>query len=324
MVAGRLAAALLPLASCGRLTLTTTTAPSIASGIAADLLVRTATDCDLLAAWRVLAGSAFRPDWLTATGATSGMAPLPAAMRTGCGEIVALLVTHPSFDRSTIRRERQRRELGSAALDSTDADPDSVLWAITVMEQAYMSKIREDELGHDMWLAIVDEVWYLPKKGEWFPPSDLSMFNISSELRPEFPIDLLHDFIVSDDFMITLTNAAGGETPLPNANLQIDAIVRLWRLVVHYLQLPEDCDQRHAISREIRSIGWSLFFRGSKDALMVHFLVFDFLATQLEEKDIPVDEEGKHEDSKGGALGAYKRMAIILENSWDKLGTWIA
>jgi len=286
--------------------------------IGADLLVRVAEPCDVTAAWRVLNSSSFSPGWLTAQGA-AGETPLMAAVRAGCGQLVAMLTLHPDFDDSTIRRNRQRKDLIDYAMRKNEGlgREIAVSWAFAVLLGVRKGKVVQDELLYDPTLVTRDGEWFLPKKGEWVAPQTLGELGIELPMEPALPEPVLLDVLANEESHLTRNLDATG--------LQGDVVERLWYLLATRIQAPEDSPRREFLDKHIRSIGWSLFFEGAKDAMLVHSMVIDLLSSFVHK--VPGDGRAPDDYISGvedsADLRKYRTMATTLHCIWNKTGTWL-
>ena len=88
----------------------------------------------------------------------------------------------------------------------------------------------------------------------------------------------------------------------------VDLMEKTYILVLDIKSICLSPEEEAARRGELRNIGWRLFFRGSKHAMLVHKYVFDVLIMKLC-SHIPFNE------------GSEK--CRFLENCWDRIGTWV-
>jgi len=286
--------------------------------IGADLLVSTAEPCDVAGAWRVMNSSSFKAAWLTTQG-SSGETPLMAALGAGCGELVAWLMLHPAFDDATVRRNKLRKEMVTYAIKKSEGlgRDKEVKWAIEVLLAVRSGKVVQEELAYDPRLMLRDGEWFLPKPGEWMAPRTLADLGIQLPLEPSLPEPVLED-VVADGYTDVVHNLDG-------SLVRRDAVERLWYLLVSRIQEPEDSSRREFVDKHIRSIGWSLFFRGSKETMLTHSLVIDLLSAFVHHA--PGDDRHPEDRIPGAqdtaALRAYRHMAATLNAIWNMTGNWM-
>jgi len=131
-------------------------------------------------------------------------------------------------------------------------------------------------------------------------------------------------FIASGVYAELLHNVSGGAGPLTGSALQIELVEKLWYLCIRHVQSPPGSEDAESTERHMRSIGWSLFFRGSKSALLLHYHVVEYLTAHIEEEDLPSGESGEHDHIDGSVLDEYQSMAVAVDFAWDRLGNWVA
>mmetsp|Transcript_107831 Transcript_107831/g.299802 ORF Transcript_107831/g.299802 Transcript_107831/m.299802 type:complete len:193 (+) Transcript_107831:1-579(+) len=192
------------------------------------------------------------------------------------------------------------------------------------MRLSHLSKPRRDELEFEPEMALRNEAWFLPAPGEWFKPASYEEFGVFTPVSPAIPLLALQTLVRSDVYMELMDNASHGKPPLTAAHLSLSILDRLWCLLVRHVQSPPGGGEQHFLEHHLRSVGWSLFFRGSKEAMLVHFFIADFLAMTLKAEDLPSGEGGEHDHMVGEPLQAYNSMVRPLERIWDRLGTWIS
>mmetsp|Transcript_98197 Transcript_98197/g.274921 ORF Transcript_98197/g.274921 Transcript_98197/m.274921 type:complete len:340 (+) Transcript_98197:42-1061(+) len=298
-------------------------APDLGSVIAADLLARAAHDMDIDGAWRVLRTDSFSPEWLVAAGST-GETPLQAAMRACNAELVALIMLHPAFDDSALKKPRDRRHMATYAFETADCESQDVEWTIFVMQSTHESKQQQAELAQDLGMALFDEAWYLPRPGDWFAPVSIEDLGGDALAKPQMAPGALAVFIASEVYSQLLHNVSSGAGPLTGSALQIQMVEKLWHLCTRHVQSAPGSEDEKRTERQMRSIGWSLFFRGSKAALLLHYLVLEYLTAHIEEEDLPSGESGEHDHIDGSVLDEYQSMAVAVDFAWDRLGNWVA
>mmetsp|Transcript_129020 Transcript_129020/g.361009 ORF Transcript_129020/g.361009 Transcript_129020/m.361009 type:complete len:324 (+) Transcript_129020:41-1012(+) len=286
-----------------------------ADTIGVDLLVRVADTCDVEAAWRLLNLTSFSPSWLAQAG-SSGETALTAAVQGGCGELVALIMLHPNFDDALVRRSKLRKAMVEKAVDSGIHlhREFEAAWAISVMVCVRNSKVAQDELREDPGLADM-EMWFLPSPGEWFAPQGLKEMGLELPMDPPLAEPVLDD-VLSDEYKGVMHNI--GPT-----SVRREVVERLWYLMVARIQSPEGSERRALVERHIRSIGWSLFFGASKNALHSHALVIELLASFVHR--IPVAggvEEHIPGTEESAAMKEYRQMAKTMKGLWNRTGNW--
>jgi len=281
------------------------------SVIGADLLVRTAGTCDMLAAWRIIGGRSFSPASLTQMG-SAGETPLMAATRNGCSELVALIVLQPGFDDDTIRRTKSRRELANHATRNLAGNEHLVKWALAVVLGVRKGKVAKLDLEWDPKGAAVDQEWFLPGPNEWLPPMGLEAMGIVLPMRPALPEAAMQEMQMHS-LMYTETREA-----------RLEDVIKLWYLLVVHLQGAEGSVKQSSAARHIRSIGWSLFFFGGHEALLGHQFFIKALASVP--LDIPPDDDPLHDHLRAGGVNitnAYESLATRLCVVWNKTGDWV-
>lgn len=284
-----------------------------ASTVGADLLARAAHSCDMPTAWRLLNSSSFNAEWLTQMG-SAGETPLMAATAGGCSEFVAMLILHPEFDQTTIRKERQRTALRDYARSHRTAEEKFVNWALSVMDNIRLGKVSTQELEWDPMLAVTGNVWFLPKVGEWIPPMSPDEMGLPRDIEPTWDLDgIVYAMDAKRDLLFCLDDST----------IRFADFDRLWRLLVVYLQAAEGSELRQSCARHMRSIGWSLFFWHGRKGLLDHsYVVMEVSRTNIE---IPSDDSPAHEHLRlhGNSTHVYRRMGETLSRFWDRIGDWL-
>jgi len=273
--------------------------------IGTDLLVRTATTCDMPAAWRLLNHSRFSKEWLMLVG-TGGETPLMASVRSACAEHVALLMLHPDFDDKTIRKLKYRKAMVDHAINITGGVDRRVKWALVVMHCILVGKVSQGEVELDPRMAETDLAWFLPKPGEWMPPMTLAEMGIEEPVRPSWD----------------LTDIGKDLDGVKNIAMKFED---LWSLLVRYLQSAEGSEERLLAASHIRSIGWSLFFAGSRGALLGHANMIAQVS-QGELVNRPSDDDELHRHMRASLLdidSQYRLMSRTLGSLWNKTGDWV-
>mmetsp|Transcript_66272 Transcript_66272/g.185326 ORF Transcript_66272/g.185326 Transcript_66272/m.185326 type:complete len:311 (+) Transcript_66272:67-999(+) len=288
---------------CGACAARAARAPS-SDMVGADLLVRAAAGCDLPAAFRVLNSSSFSAAWLTRTG-SSGEKPLRAAVRAGCAQIAALIMLQPGFDLSTVQRVRQRKELMQYAM--RHAMPGKqVKWALEVVRGVQIAIAAKD----DPELRAKRDAWCLPAAGEWFAPASLGEMGITLPVIPMVDEDVL------------LHGARGGYVEWEGVTARADVVVRLWCMLVGYLQSPVFSTRRSVIARHIRSVGWSLFF-GSPSSLARFTFVLDLLARGRTGATAAGKPALEVAGNRSRISGTYRYMGMVLAELWNNTGDFV-
>jgi len=283
--------------------------------IGADVLVGTALTCDIPDLRRLFASETFSASWLTNAG-SKGWTPLMAAVRSGCPEIVALLMLHPGFDDKTVKKERQRKALAEHAKEADEESSTSANWAMTIVNSIVISKVFRQELKWDMVQAIHDGAWFLPVEGEWMP--QLTLTEIRSQIgMPQRPARTFSDYTVEDSGGTQLVQTEDGTFAI------MEAVEQLWYLLLVYVQSAEDSPKRKVVTQHMRSWGWTLFFSCSSISLTYHIKVLRFMAESV--TDIPPDDDEvhKHMRTRGDVREQYRTMPSVLESVWNKTGDWI-
>lgn len=283
--------------------------------IGANLLIHTATSCDMPAAWRLLSSRSFRAGWLVSMG-SGGETPLMAAIRSACAELVALIVLHPDFDDKTIQKMRSRKALADHASQFWAGKEEAVQWALTVVDGVRNGKVSQEELKWDPRISGKELAWFLPKLGEWLPPMTLKEMGFERPEKPKWNLSgIAYTSEMHPGFVVSVDSGTTG---------RIDDIDKLWYLLVGHLQAAAFSEQKEATARHIRSIGWSLFFYAGRDAMVSHSYFIDQMSRQA--LDLPPDNSTVHEHvlAEGGNIAqAYASMAKMLGMLWNKTGDWL-
>jgi len=271
--------------------------------LGADLLCRLAVQCDLPGAFRLMKSSSFSAEWLTRSG-SSGETPLKAALRSGCSQLVALMMLQPGFDFSTVRKFRQRRELAQYAQRCAPPGK-NVRWALEVLDAIRLG--RDTEV--DPTVTNKKELdWYLPSPGEWASPTTLEDVGITLPVRPMIP-----EHILVKGSTKGFVETSGG------IKGRADIVVHLWCLMVTYLQSAEGSERRAELARHIRSMGWTFFF-GSRSTLARHTHILDMLARGHFGSSNP-EVEDKAEDLE--LRKDYRFMGAMLAQLWNRTGDFV-
>jgi len=285
-----------------------------ASTIGTDLLLRVAASCDLAAGFRVVNSSAVSAVALTQPG-SSGETPLEAATSAGCGQLVALIMLHPDFDLSTVRKERQRKDLAAYAMKrGGDLRPKRVRWAIMVVHGIRKGKVEGEELKWSVKGAVSDFVWFLPEPGEWMPPATLEEIGLGGEMRPEFPEAVISSNTLPDQSLVSIGKAVA----------RIVDLRKMWGLMIAHVQSPEGSERRAHVERHIRSIGWALFFNYGRGALGNVVECLGKLA--VGPINVPDWEDEKHDHIRARGLDVldeYRHMGHVLAAVWNRTGDWV-
>lgn len=283
------------------------------SAIGADLLCRAASTCDMPTAWRLLNSSAFQTASLTRRG-SKGETPLAAAVCSGCPELVALLMLHPDFDDSTVRKMRHRKAFTDHVARNRRGAGKQVDWALRVVDGVRASKVSQTELERDSSLVHARQVWFLPQLGEWMRPMSLEEMGVDVSGMPDWNILGVAD---------TTSREHGVMYSFSGANARISDFERLWHLLVAYARAEGEAETRASIVRHVRSIGWSLFFSGGMRALTGQML---FIAKVLESQvDLPADHPvSRYMQAEGLDVSMdYQLMSNALGEMWNKTGDWV-
>lgn len=292
-----------------------------ASSIGADLLIHTASLGDIASAWRLLSSKSFITASLCRTG-SAGETPLMASVRLGRPEHVALIMLHPGFDDSSVRTARQRRDLVlHASQDHPLERKPQVAWAVDVLLGIRKGKVIQDELALDPDMAVTREChWFLPRPGEWVAPQSLAEMGIELPMEPALPESVLAGILKNE--YTSFEYEIRGDAVLP------DVARKLWYLMARRMQMPRDDPQRGVLDKHIRSIGWSLFFSGSSDNMILHSLVIELLASHIEDvsgDDVARNTSGVEQSTGLGntTVTGWQDMATVLNNIWNKTGNWL-
>jgi len=270
--------------------------------VGADLLAGTATRCDLPTAFRVLNSSSFSAAWLTRTG-SSGEKPLRAAVRAGCAQIAALIMLQPGFDLSTVQRVRQRKELTQYALrHAMPGRP--VKWALDVVQGVRIGLAAKDE-------PAKRDAWRLPPAGEWFAPASLDQMGIVLPVTP-----------MVDEHVLMQAARGGYVETAQGVTARAEVVVRLWCMLVSYVQSPAGSARRSALARHVRSTGWTLFF-GSHTALGRLTFVVDLLAKGRVEGTAMGKPGPEVAGNHSPISEEYGRMGMLLAELWNNTGDFV-
>jgi len=112
-----------------------------------------------------------------------------------------------------------------------------------------------------------------------------------------------------------------GEQAFSGMQCQPEIAARLWSLLVTNIQKPH---MKKDIRDEVRSIGWQVFFTGSKDAMHVHYDTLLHLGSCIE--DVPSNHDGMHDHliAEGCDVAQeYQLLGLVLQNMWSEIGTWL-
>mmetsp|Transcript_74166 Transcript_74166/g.214842 ORF Transcript_74166/g.214842 Transcript_74166/m.214842 type:complete len:320 (-) Transcript_74166:164-1123(-) len=286
-----------------------------AETIGADLFVSAALNCDVPGVWRLFTSASFSASWLTRT-STKSLTPLMVAVQSGCSEIAALIMLHPSFDDKTIKKEKQRKALLEHVKSLGKATSPIVDWALMVVDRISISKVSRKELEWDMVQALNDGVWFLPKHGEWLPPVNLTELQTRITLQRK-PMWNFSDYIVKGEAGMQILEIQEG------AFAFVDALQHLWYLLLLYIQSDEGMIERRVARGHMRSIGWRLFFCCTTKSLTSHVLIMSRMAESV--IDIPPDDDKVHEHmrARGDIREQYMNMSHILARVWNKTGNWV-
>jgi len=163
--------------------------------------------------------------------------------------------------------------------------------------------VAKDELQWNVRKDLKDFVWYLPEPGEWFSPMSLEEMGIAKPLRPALPEGVLREN-AKNSVVQTAEGISAG----------VEEVILLWRLLVSYVQSPEGSELRSGARRQIRSLGWSLYF-GTRAALAGYTRVIDVLARGP--LDLPKDRLDRKD------LEDYANMGLLLARIWNKTGDFV-
>jgi len=274
--------------------------------------VRIALACDLSAAFRLLNSSSFSPAWLTHVG-SQGETPLMAASRRGCGQVVALIMLHPQFDMSTMRRVRQRKDLATYAKENGYPGGKQVEWSGIVVEGIHTGRVAREDVRMNARLSLTDRAWFLPEPGEWVAPATMEDMGLPDAFPPRLP----------EAYLLGMANPGGFVVTHDGARARIGDLVPLWYLMVRYLQAAPASPERESAWRYLRSIGWTLFFSYGRGSLASNSRAVHELAQV--DLDIPPDEDPVHDAMRArGAniVAEYRNMGVTLAQIWDRTGDW--
>lgn len=291
--------------------------PPNADVIGAELLARTAHECDVRAAWRLLQSGSFTPAWLTEQG-TGGETPLMAATSAGCSEVVALLMLHPDFDDKTVRKRRLRTAVADHARRSAVAKNfvGEVNWALSVMEHILESKVSQEELSWDPKIATSGDVWYLPQPGEWVPAQTLEEMGMPERRQPDWKRAGIFDGEPGSGIMVTDDGVV----------LRTDDFDKVWNLLAAFLQSPEGSEEHSAFQKHLRSMGWTNFFFGGRDALLAtsYFVAKASRSPDLWNNCSVEDPAHRHIRAAGVDVRTiYRIMPSTLLTVWNETGDWV-
>jgi len=286
-------------------------------------MVRTADECDVAGARRLIGGRSFTPTWLTAAD-VNGVTPVMAALRSCCAELIGIILLHDSYDVSATKKQKQRRQLADFAVDTSLCRPEDMEWAIAVLWGVHESRPQQAELLADPAMAPRNDAWFLPHPGEWFAPVSLEEMGIVVPTKPELPVTALQTFMASRHYLDLLRMASPDNRTLMGANLDADELRKLWYLTVRHVQLPNTSAELPVVRRHMRSIGWTLFFRGDRDAMMVHYFVLELLSSYIKLEHIPDPEDEVHSHLDGDLIDIYWNMSSRLNRAWDRIGSWLS
>jgi len=278
--------------------------------VGAELLIRTTEDgCDVTRAWRVLNSSSFSPAWLLQA-SSRGLTPVMAAVVNGCAEVAAAIMLHPEFDFKTVRKTKFRNELARVA----KAKKTSVRWAYVVVTSIIGGRNAELEVEWDPTSRAYQTEWYLPQPGEWFAPLTLEGIGLP---QPAWPKCNISGLIVAYDQVSDSVYGNDGTVA------QLHVVRQLWFLLVMMIQEDNASATYGAAKRNIRSLGWHLFFSGGNKYMAAHAHFITMVSMNIH--DTPAEGAASEELRAKGLdhPSAYEHLGLEIALMWNRTGDWV-
>jgi len=193
-------------------------------------------------------------------------------------------------------------------------DLPSVNWALTIVDSIVISKVSQQELEWDMVRAMDDGAWFLPQKGEWEPPLNVTQLQMRIPMPPRPTYELSNCWLQEGNPEVLECN--------DGALASVTVMQQLWYLLLVYVQSADDSSERRVVARHVRSLGWRLFFCCSGSSLTQHVHVVSKMADNM--TDIPPDDDEahKHMRARGDIREQYSNLSTTLASLWNKTGDW--